>query len=49
MKKTLDHLPLPKQSELRHVVEVIRASFEEAISTRRAERLKNGKILKVIL
>lgn len=49
MKKTLDHLPLPKQSELRHVVEVIRASFEEAISTRRAERLKHGKILKVIL
>jgi len=49
VKKTLDHLPLPKQSELRHVVDVIRASFEEAISTRRAERLKNGKILKVIL
>ncbi len=49
MKKSLDHLPLPKQSELRHVVDVIRASFEEAISTRRAERLKNGKILKVIL
>ncbi|MEN5229746.1 nucleotidyltransferase and HEPN domain-containing protein [Brevundimonas naejangsanensis] len=49
MKKSLDHLPLPKQSELRHVVDVIRASFAEAISTRRAERLKNGKILKVIL
>lgn len=49
MKKSLDHLPLPKQSELRHVVDVIRASFEEAISTRRAERLKEGKILKVIL
>jgi predicted nucleotidyltransferase len=49
VKKTLDHLPLPKQSELRHVVDVIRASFEEAISTRRAERLKHGKILKVIL
>jgi len=49
VKKTLDHLPLPKQSELRHVVEVIRASFEDAISTRRAERLKHGKILKIIL
>ena len=49
MKKALDHLPLTKQSELRHVVDVIRASFEEAIATRRAERLKNGKILKVIL
>lgn len=49
MKKSLDHLPPRKQAELRHVVEVIRASFEEAISTRRAARLKNGKILKVIL
>ncbi|WP_066625664.1 HEPN domain-containing protein [Brevundimonas vesicularis] len=49
MKKTLDHLPLPKQTELRHVVDVIRTSFEEAIVTRRAERLKNGKILKIIL
>ena len=49
VKKTLDHLPLPKQSELRHVVDVIRASFDEAISTRRAARLKNGKILKIIL
>ena len=49
MKKSLDHLPLRKQAELRHVVEVIRSSFEEAISTRRAARLKNGKILKMIL
>ena len=49
MKKGLDHLPVRKQSELRHVVDVIRASFEEAISTRRAERLKNGKILKIVL
>lgn len=49
VKKSLDHLPLPKQSELRYVVDVVRASFEEAIATRRADRLKNGKILKVIL
>lgn len=42
-------MPLRKQAELRHVVEVIRESFEEAISTRRAARLKNGKILKIIL
>ncbi len=28
-------MPLRKQAELRHVVEVIRESFEEAISTRR--------------
>lgn len=49
MKKSLDHLPLRKQAELRRVVEVIRESFEEAISTRRAARLKNGKILKIVL
>lgn len=49
MKKNLDHLPLPKQSELRHIVDVIRTAFEEAISTRRAERFKDGKILKVVL
>lgn len=49
MKKSLDHLPPRKQVELRRVVEVIRESFEEAISTRRAARLKNGKILKIIL
>ncbi|SPU44366.1 hypothetical protein [Brevundimonas diminuta] len=36
MKKSIDHLPLPKQSELRHVVEVAPASPEEAIATRRA-------------
>lgn len=36
VKKSIDHLPLPKQSELRHVVEVAPASPEEAIATRRA-------------
>lgn len=49
MKKSLDHLPLRKQAELRQVVETVRTAFEEAISTRRAARLKDGKILKVIL
>jgi predicted nucleotidyltransferase/HEPN domain-containing protein len=49
MKKSLDHLPPRKQAELRQVVDTIRAAFEEAVSTRRADRLKNGRILKVIL
>ena len=49
MKTSIDHLPPRKQVELRRVVEVIRESFAEAVSTRRAERLKNGKILKIIL
>lgn len=49
MKKSLDHLPPRKQAELRQVVETVRESFAEAIATRRAERLKNGKILKIVL
>ncbi len=49
MKKSLDHLPARKQAELRQVVDTVRAAFEEAVSTRRADRLKNGKILKIIL
>lgn len=49
MKTSIDHLPPRKQVELRRVVEVIRESFAEAVSTRRAERLKNGSILKIVL
>lgn len=49
MKKSLDHLPARKQAELHRVVEVLQESFAEAISTRRAARLKNGKILKIVL
>ncbi|KQR55986.1 nucleotidyltransferase domain-containing protein [Brevundimonas sp. Leaf168] len=49
MKKSLDHLPARKQAELRRVVEMIQEAFAEAVATRRAERLKNGKILKIIL
>ncbi|WP_333590314.1 HEPN domain-containing protein [Brevundimonas sp.] len=49
MKKSLDHLPPRKQAELRRVVEVLQESFAEATSTRRAARLKNGKILKIVL
>ncbi|WP_404417785.1 nucleotidyltransferase domain-containing protein [Brevundimonas vesicularis] len=49
MKKSLDHLPPRKQAELRQVVETVRAAFEEAVFSRRADRLKNGKILKIIL
>lgn len=49
MKKSLDHLPPRKQAELRQVVDTVREAFEEAVSTRRADRLKNGKILKIIL
>ncbi|QYC11490.1 HEPN domain-containing protein [Brevundimonas nasdae] len=49
MNFNLDHLPPLKRAELLRVVEVLKASFAEAISTRNAERLKNGRILKIIL
>ena len=49
MNKSLDHLPSLKRAELLRVVDVLRASFAEAMTTRRADRLKNGRILKIIL
>lgn len=49
MKKSPDHLPALKRAELLRVVEVLKASFAEAISTRQAPRLKDGRILKIIL
>lgn len=49
MNRSLDHLPSLKRAELLRVVDVLRASFAEAMSTRRADRLKNGRILKIIL
>lgn len=49
MKTTLDHLPSLKRAELLRVVDVLKASFAEAMATKRADRLKNGRILKIIL
>lgn len=49
MKRPLRKLPLAKQRELDAAVEIIQDGFAKAISTRRAERLKNGRILKIIL
>lgn len=49
MKTTLDHLPSLKRAELLRVVDVLKASFAEAMATKRADRLKNGCILKIIL
>ncbi|MBI1406036.1 MAG: HEPN domain-containing protein [Caulobacter sp.] len=49
MNSRLDHLPSAKRHELQHVAEILRTSFAEAISTRRAPRLKDGKLLKIIL
>ncbi|MNR96976.1 HEPN domain protein [compost metagenome] len=49
MKRPLRKLPLAKQRELDAAVGIIQDGFAKAISTRRADRLKNGRILKVIL
>ena len=49
MKRPLRKLPLAKQRELDAAVGIIQDGFARAISTRRADRLKNGRILKIIL
>lgn len=49
MKTSLDHLPLGKRRELEHVLGVIKDEFRKAIANRRAEGVKGGQILKVIL
>lgn len=49
MKTSLDHLPLGKRRELEHVLGVLKDEFRKAIANRRAEGVKDGQILKVIL
>ncbi|WP_157219168.1 HEPN domain-containing protein [Flavisphingomonas formosensis] len=49
MKTGLEHLPQGKRDELAFVVELLRAGFAEAIAGRRAERFRDGKLLKIIL
>ncbi len=49
MPRTLDHLPAGKRAELAFVVELLTAGFDEERSTRWAQHLKNGQILRIIL
>jgi uncharacterized protein len=49
MKRPLRKLPPAKRRELDRAVEIIEEGFAKAKSTRRADRLKNGRILKIIL
>lgn len=49
MKRPLRKLSPAKQRELERYVEIIEEGFAKSISTRRADRLKNGRILKIIL
>lgn len=49
MERNLDHLPEGKRRELEFVVEVIRGGFAASLSHRMADRLRAGKLLKIIL
>lgn len=49
MKRPLRKLPAAKRAELDRAVAIIETAFAEAIATRKATRLKDGRILKIIL
>lgn len=49
MKRHLDHLPEAKQREIAHVVDRLRSGFAAELAGRRAERFRDGRILKIIL
>jgi len=49
MKRPFKKLSPSKQRELDRYVEIVEESFAKATATKRAERLKDGRILKIIL
>src|SRR5690606_14719720 len=49
MKKQRRKLPAGKRRELDHAVSILRETFAATVSTRKAPRLRHGKILKIIL
>ena len=49
MKTDLKHLPVGKQRELAHLVEILLEEFEKITATRKAPRLNGGQVLKIIL
>ncbi|QBQ47221.1 HEPN domain-containing protein [Brevundimonas naejangsanensis] len=49
MKKQSRKLPASKRRELEHAVSILRETFAATVSTRKAPRLRHGKILKIIL
>jgi predicted nucleotidyltransferase len=49
MKSSIDHLPPPKQRELKRTVELILEEFEDALKEGTADFKKRGRILKIIL
>jgi predicted nucleotidyltransferase/HEPN domain-containing protein len=49
VKTSLDHLPDAKRDELKRIVEILFAEFEDALKGRSAPHRKAGRILKIIL
>jgi hypothetical protein len=49
MKSSIDHLPPPKQRELRKAVDLVLEEFEDAIKGGTSDFKKRGRILKIIL
>ena len=49
MKTSLDHLPRRKQTELKRVVDVLFAEFDDMLKLATSQQKKRGRILKIIL
>lgn len=49
MRTNLDHLPEGKRRELAFVVDLLREGFAEAVRYRTSPRLKQGRLLKIVL
>ncbi|MBZ9905329.1 nucleotidyltransferase and HEPN domain-containing protein [Mesorhizobium sp. BR115XR7A] len=49
MKSSIDHLPPPKQRELKKAVELLLGEFDDAVRGGTADFKKRGRILKIIL
>lgn len=49
MRREPKHLPRGKQRELSYVVEVLLEEFQKVVATRKAPRLRDGQVLKIIL
>lgn len=49
MKSSIDHLPPPKQRELRKAVELLLEEFDDALKGGTSDFKKRGRILKIIL
>lgn len=49
MQRNLDHLPFPKQEEVRRIVQIVLEEFEDALGLAQHDWKTQGRILKIIL